>query len=371
MTAAKVRVTKTEVVLDTVPLGARHWAALAILVILAAGAWWAFYAELPREVSNPGARVWFAHEGDDPIHADAVARSAAAQRAAVIAVGSSVVLENLSPDAALTSASGLRTINLATSGQSVMESLYILHRQGLHAGQLVLVGLTPNEMAQPADIADERLTDGLWLRAPTAFAEEFQREIPKLQEWLTPQARRAQVLSVQRQILYRRIRNGVKNWAAVNLYGDRSLEYQQYRHDDEAPGDLYQQERLRRYLQTGLNARFDANHVENEQILGVLVRYVRSRGADVVILDSPRILGDSLRTYGKYWAPYRAGVRAVADANNVPIVDLHTPLALTPAEFHDPVHLAPAGRTRWSAAVTQYLASRCRVPNASDVAGCR
>lgn len=370
MTAAKVRVAKTEVVLDTVPLRARHWAALASIVAVAIVAWWFVDGLFPDAAPDPGAEVWFSHKGDDPIRAEAIARSDAAQRAAVVAVGSSVVLENLAPDEELTKASGLRVVNLGTSGQSVMESLYILHRQGLHPGQLVLVSVTPNEMAQPADIADERLTDGLWLNAPTTFAETFHRDIPKLEPWLTGTERRAQRLSVQRQLLYRLVHGGVQQWAAVHLYGDNGPVYTQYRHDDERPGDLKQQARLRRYLQTGLDARFEQNRAENAHILGVLLRYVKLRGARVVVLDAPRMHGDSLVTYGRYWQPFRDDVRAVADSNGVAIVDLNPLLEFTPQEFHDPVHLSPAGRARWSAAVTRYLASFCGATPNDTSSGC-
>lgn len=367
MSAPRVRVAPTQVLLDTVPLQARHWIVLGLLVALGLAAWWRSSGPITEALSR-----WpFPTARDDPGHAFALALAPATRQADVFLVGTSVVLENVLPDSALSRATGLDVVNLGTAGQSLLECLYILRTAGLHRGQLVVVMVTPNEMAQGRG-GVSRLIAGLWPGDITGFAEAFRDDIPRLESWLTSLARRRIAFAVQRRLLYRETHDAVGQWAAVHLYGDQRPVWQQFRNDHRPVGNLRVQQGHRELLQRYLTTGFETNRGDNIHMLNVLFRFIHAQGAHAVLLAPPRIADDSLRTYGTAWTIFQADMGALADSNALPYVDRNDELAFRHTEFFDPVHVAPQGRVRWSRVLVELISQQwCPALGRPADGGCR
>lgn len=368
MNGPRVRVEPTQVVLDTTPLRTRHWFALGGILLLALGGWYAGADRISTALATVRVRAYLQDRRDDAGHVYSLLASGDAHRAALVIVGTSVSQASMWRDERLSREAGVPVTNLSTAGQTPMQSLFVLHAADIRPGQLVIVMTNPGQWTRLGQ-DDARLTSGQFGRF-VPFASEFRGELPGMERWLAPRARNSAERAFQRQWLHRSIYGLLRRWSAEHLYGDTRPAHDQHRQNPGIEdGDPAAIANSRQIIQGRLTATFERNREASARILDVLVRLVQRRGGRVILLDSPRIAGDTTTTYGEWWARFRAEERALSDAHGVPIVDMNDAVGLQPAEMRDAYHVAAVGRDRWSSAFVARVREWCAATG--DSPGCR
>jgi len=141
------------------------------------------------------------------------------------------------------------------------------------------------------------------------------------------------------------------------IYDAPQREHQNYCETYPA-GDRDYQERHRRQVRGRLEWTFDS-HAERVYIdLRALVRYVRSRGARFISIESPIMEGDRERTFGPWWERYEAFNRKLEKETGVTHTYLPCNNRLPASYFVDSRHVSAEGRAVWSEAFIASLSQR-------------
>lgn len=370
MSAPRIRVPRAEVVLDTAPLRLRHWVALAaVLTAMIAASRWIYPDRLTAAMTSVSTPSWYStNYNDDEARVYALTHSPATREAAVIVLGTSVTQASMWTDDVLSRQTGLNIVNLSTRGQSMLQSLFAAHSAQLRRGQLVVVAVSPSRATLGQD-GNWRLAAGMY--GPIgAFSREFLGQVPSLAVWAQPRTARYHDRSFHRQWVMHMVIGTLRHWSAVHLYNDHRAGYDQNRQGGGPDGSPVALRQSRLALRRRLDNVYDREREENQRLLSVLLRYVESRGARAILMNTPRIAGDTVLTYGPYWQKFRDDTRTVADANDVAVVDFVEDLALRAEEFRDASHTARAGRARWSRAFVQQVAQWCPASSGRSVRDC-
>lgn len=362
------RVPPLEVVFDNPPLGLRHWlCGLAVFAVLAAagfvvGGRATAVAGLPDNDRD----LLLEANNDDYAYVYIRATNHLPAESDILVFGTSAPREALQPDdklthdlAALGGPTG-RVLNLTSSDQTFLETLHLLTLVNLRPEQTVVIVRGPTAFA-PTDPDDERLRGGAWIQSPLRFAEEFQDRVPRLGEWLQPLARRQIALQTQRKMTSRFFRQWLAGKFRRAIYGVPPRVHVNYCETHPA-GDLDYQERHRRLVRGRLEWTFDS-HCERVYVdLRTLVRYVHSKGARFISIESPIMRGDRERTFGGWWQRYEEFNRRLEQETGAKHTFLPCNDKIDPNLFVDSRHVSAEGRAFWSEAFIAELSKQLAAP---------
>ncbi|MHC4136530.1 MAG: hypothetical protein ACYS0K_16320 [Planctomycetota bacterium] len=356
------RVAPVQIVFDNPPLALRHWlCGVAVFLVLAvAGSIAGGRATSVVGLPDTDRHLLLEAADDDFAYVYIRAISDLPQKSDILVFGSSAPREALEPEdeltrdlAALGGPAG-KILNLTSSDQSFLETLHLLTLVDLRPDQTVVIVRSPTAFA-PTDPDDERLKGGAWLQSPIGFAEKFQHEVPRLGEWLEPLARRRIALLTQRKMTSRFFRQWIGGKFRRAVYDAPAREHQNYCATHPA-GDLDYQERHRRLVpRWRMEWTFDS-HAERVYIdLRALVRYVQSRGARFLSIESPIMEGGRKRTFGPWWERYEAFNRRLEKETGAKHTYLPCNDHIDPSLFVDSRHVSAEGRACWSRAFVTWL----------------
>ncbi|MHC4973319.1 MAG: hypothetical protein ACYTG3_13405 [Planctomycetota bacterium] len=362
------RVAPVQVVFDNPPLALRHWlCGLAIFLALAV-AGFVVGGRTNTVVGLPDADRYLLLEAtnDDYAYIYIRATNHLPSESDILIFGTSAPREALEPDAKLThdlaalnGPSG-RILNLTSSDQTFLETLHLLTLVDLRPDQTVVIVRGPTAFA-PTDPNDDRLKGGAWLQSPLLLAEEFQAEVPRLREWLEPLARRQIALRSQRKMTNRFFRQWIGGKFRRAIYDEPPRVHVNYCETHPA-GDLDYQNRHRRQVRGRMEWTFDS-HCERVYIdLRTLVRYVHSRGARFVSIESPIMKGDRERTFGEWWERYEAFNKRLEEETGATHTYLPFNNKMDAALFVDSRHVSAEGRAFWSNQFVAGLSRQMAVP---------
>ena len=362
------RVAPVQVIFDNPPLALRHWlCGIAVFAVLAV-AGFVVGGRATSVVGLPDNDRYLLLEAtnDDYAYIYIRATNHLPRESDILIFGTSAPREALEPDdkltrdlAALGGPSG-RILNLTSSDQTFLETLHLLTLVDLRPEQTVVIVRGPTAFA-PTDPDDERLKGGAWLQSPLSFAEEFQHDVPRLGEWLEPLARRHIALLTQRKMTSRIFRQWIGGKFRRAVYGAPAREHVNYCETYRA-GDRDYQERHRRQVRGRMEWTFDS-HAERVYIdLRALVRYVHSKGAHFVSIESPIMEGDREKTFGEWWERYEAFNQRLEKETGVKHTYLPCNNKIEPSMLIDSRHVSAEGREFWSKAFVASLSGLLRPP---------
>jgi hypothetical protein len=356
------------VVLDTVPLGLRHWLVLACVVLLCLVA--CLRVVLEQEDVRPWGNIAALANGPTDDWARAVGRIAAVgnQRTDVIILGTSLARESLwraNEIAAAVEAAGgqpLKVLNLLLSDLTFREALFLVEQLHLGPGQRVLLFHSPTSFAQ-TERARERLRRGLFLSSPLGFARRFQDELPELRGWLEPLAAARTRITLARGLFYRSVHNRIQYWATRRLYGQPTFTRYRYGHLE---ADRAAHARIQPAAETGIRHRmrehWETTHATEARDARAFLTYVASTGARAYLFDSPLATGDDDRLFAPWWTEYQRLVERIATATDTERVDLNQSVPIGVEDYTYGRHVGRAARARWSRALVAWLASGSGAP---------
>ena len=358
------RVAPVQIVFENPPLALRHWlCGIGVFLVLAvAGSVAGGRATSVVGIPDTDRYLLLEATNDDYAYIYIRATNHLPRESDILIFGTSAPREALEPDdkltrdlAALGGPAG-RILNLTSSDQTFLETFHLLTLVDLRPDQTVVLvrGLTA---FAPTDPDDERLKGGAWVQSPLGFAEKFQHEVPRLGEWLEPLARRHIALLTQRKMTNRFFRQWIGGKFRRAVYDNPAREHQNYCETHPA-GDLDYQERHRVQVRGRLKWAFDS-HAERVYVdLRALVRYVQSRGARFVSIESPIMAGDRERTFGPWWERYEAFNRRLEEETGATHTYLPCNNDLPASYFVDSRHVSADGRAVWSHAFVASLSER-------------
>lgn len=361
------RVPPVQVVFDNPPLGPRHWLFGLVVFLALAALGSVLGGRTTSVVGLPETDRYLLLEATNDDYAYIYIRSTnhLPAQSDILIFGTSAPREALEPDDKLTRdlaalGGAGRILNLTSSDQTFLETLHLLTLVDLRPDQTVVIVRGPTAFA-PTDPDDERLKGGAWMQSPLAFAEQFQHEVPRLAEWLEPLPRRHITLLTQRKMTNRFFRQWVGGKFRRAIYDAPQYAHQNYCETNPA-GDRDYQERHRRQVRGRLEWTFDSHSERVYVDLRTLVRYVHSRGARFVSIESPIMEGDRERTFGEYWERYEAFNRRLEEETGATHTYLPCNNKIDPDLFVDSRHVSAEGRAFWSRAFVAALAERLAAP---------
>jgi hypothetical protein len=362
------RVAPVQIVFDNPPLALRHWlCGLAVFLALAvAGSVVGGRATSVVGLPDNDRFLLLEATNDDYAYIYIRATNHLPGESDILIFGTSAPREALEPDDKLTSdlealggPSG-RILNLTSSDQTFLETLHLLTLVDLRPDQTVVIVRGPTAFA-PTDPNDDRLKGGAWLQSPLLFAEEFQAEVPRLREWLGPLARRQIALRSQRKMTSRFFRQWIGGKVRRAVYDEPPREHVNYCETNPA-GVLDYQNRHRRQVRGRMEWTFES-HCERVYIdLRTLVRYVHSRGARFISIESPIMEGDRERTFGPWWERYEGFNRRLEEETGTKHIYLPCDNKMESKYFVDSRHVSAEGRAYWSERFVASLSRELATP---------
>lgn len=134
-----------------------------------------------------------------------------------------------------------------------------------------------------------------------------------------------------------------------------STEYELHRYSEKTRRSDGHKRRLVKRWNTSRKPVFERNRVANLQMLEELLRKVRERGVNVVLLELPlnkEIVKDAFVSSQR---KYKIPVAKLADEYGYPYIDLNETVDIPSRDFQDLSHLIAPGRVIWQHALAREL----------------
>lgn len=327
------------------PLPLRHWIlAFSIPLLFLA----AVFFRIPGGVTFFGPEdfppEWRDFSREEYASEAAVAAGPELARADFVILGNSYTRESLWEDRAL-SPSG-RTLQLVHSGQNFLEALFLLHGSGLRRGQTVFILVSPEHFDRGERRSQWRIRKGVFLKNPSAFVRDYQEAIPSLKRFNEFPIRQKTILRMIRNALYFRLLFPIQR----AVWGSRPS---RYRFESAVPGDKMRTLKHGRKVRSVLKQGFKRNRDSNEKILELLVSEIRSRGAEGVLMENPKLPVDFPDS--EWRSDYRKLLGDFAARHSLNYLDLNESVSWTLKDFADSRHTSASGRDKWSRAFIGHL----------------
>jgi len=283
------------------------------------------------------------------------ARSQEREQADILILGSSAAQESLLPPEQLGAmAGGASIVDLSSSGQNPLESLFLLTQAPLHRGQQVLFFVGPSLLSQADYTA--RLSNGDFLVDPLPFADSLPASVSKPSAWTEPKQRAALRYKGTRKLVLRLLRRAWPVAMRRYLYGAPGIQPQRYYYEDvSAAGRTARQATQTQRLSHALQQYAVGHMHEFPVLLQQIAARCRDAGARLTVLESPHAVGDTTTLYAPWWRSYLEMQRQSALTQGYRYVDLNPRVKLSDTEFTDRLHTDAAGRQRWSNEVATWL----------------
>lgn len=357
------------------------WAwCLAGLIALAAGA----LLLLASPALLP-ASVWprFIDERrDDQAYVAAKVMAGELADADVVVLGTSSAREALWPEsdlqAALMHSGGekQKIVNLASSSQSPLETLFLVSLQPTKPGQLyvVFVGFGALQLEQPF----ARLEEGGFLVSPEHLLAAYPSAALYPRHWTSGWSRWLMRWHALRQRLQRQIKFGLRSSVREAVYGLPAIRYQAYLYEGAQRASIPDRAVQLQQTSSALARNFEPNLTNLTRALDSLAVAVRQRGSRLVLVAPPDSAPELRSTHPAEYARFEATVGALAVRHGVGLFDWNgqvvwnrpicpnqlaaenRPTASLAADFIDATHVSAAGRDKWSAAFIAWLQSQRR-----------
>jgi hypothetical protein len=333
------RIEPTTVECVVTPLPWRAWGAIAATLLALATLVWFNTPKViwPDPAALAPIHEFAQNERDHSVFVLEHARSPERDQADVLILGSSVPLAALWDEATLDKVGGARFINLSSSAQNPLESMFLLQQRPLRHGQMVVLYVGVSLLGLPE--YGRRLEAGEFLQSPFAFAaaNPNPKFIPP--HWNDPNQQRLIALRGIRSLFARYVHYLLRQRISHLLYQTPIIEHQEF---------CCTMAERREVMAQRLATNAASNLAKFGSLLDAIAAHCARNGAHLVLFEGPSQDVDRKHLYRPWLVDYQSIVHDVAIRNQVTYVDLNQRLQLPESAYFDAVHLTLHGRDPWS-----------------------
>ena len=288
--------------------------------------------------------------------------SGESQQADVLILGTSSIREGLWHEQALEAGlvrlggSSYRIVNLATSAQSLPESLFLATYGDARRGQTVVLFISFGGLQLPDPFT--RLERGAFLVAPIQLQDALADEGLLPSSWSATTGRMLLRWHLARQITHRLFRFGLKSWVWSYWYGVAGAPYNAYIYDDLPDDKRPDKQKSVKQASLSLAKNFDANMTVLPKTLTLLASSVQKRAGKLVIAMAPDVAPSLRANLPAQFARFESELAAFASRTGVEIVDWNPAVAWKESDSIDASHVSASGRNKWSELFLQWLANQ-------------
>ena len=352
----------TQIELITAPLPLWAWLSTFLLAVALLTAF--YYIDLNKLIVTNG-QAWFSlvrNERDDAAYAAATVFSGNANRADIVILGTSATREALWLDESLEAAianqgaSALDIVNLATKGQSLLETYYLIDKTRPHRGQIFIVFLGfSGIICEPKShkiLEDDFLqSTGTWLN------EKISAGLVDRNTFANGKLVRVQ-WRAQRRMLERQVRYRFTHWAGQTIYGNKNQTYNPFYFQGMAGGNLETLGRDFQFRSRQIEqATQDINLEYVVRLLAEAAKLIRNAGGQLVLVAAPDNQQAFIRAFPDKHRNFLAAMGTLRTKHRLNVVNFNSRVKWAQTDFIDHVHVSNSGRDKWSHAFVEWLVS--------------
>ncbi len=355
--SAQPESTYVEVVSSPLP-----WWALLVAVIVA-GVLAAAMAQFSIGAA-PTSAEWKQLTGqrlDDHGYALGQIFSKRAHRADLVILGTSAAREALPADSELVTTlsennpSPRSVANLATSSQSLIDTLYLADATAPRRGQLFVVFLSFSSLRQKSPF--DTLERGYYLHAPQVIVKKYAGHGVFPEHWNEPFNRLLYQWRATRHQWGRQFEYRLQHWIAQWAYGRPNMPYQPFRHA--AKTTLTQMKKAALFAE--MDRDFKLNYPTNLHYVAptieALATLLNRSGARLVVAAPPELNREIRNRFPIEYQQFDTRIRDLQKAFGFELLNLNDRITWSDADFVDLVHVSRTGREKWTRALGDWLRS--------------
>ena len=353
--SAQPEPTHVEVVSSPLPL----WALLVALIV--AGVLAAAMAQFSIG-ATPSSAEWKRLTGqrlDDHGYALGQIFSGQAHQADLVILGTSAAREALPADSELATTllgdnHALRSIaNLATSSQSLTDTLYLADATTPRRGQWFVVFLSFSSLRRMNPF--DTLERGYYLHAPQMIIEKYgNREVfPK--HWYDPFNRLLYRWRAVRHQWGRQLEYRLNHWIAGWVYGRSISPYQPHRHAAKTSPAKAKKATLFNEFDRDFKLHYSANLPYAVPTIKALATLLNRSGARLVIATPPEFNREIRNRFPAEHHEFDTRIRDLQSEFGFELLNLNDSITWLQADFVDLVHVSQTGREKWTRALGDWL----------------
>ncbi len=281
-------------------------------------------------------------------------QSGDAANADALFLGTSAIREALLTDNELQrNLIDFEVVNLASSAQSLIESLLISNTIEPQPGQLIVLfaSITILQQNRPFNAIEH----GGFLHSPEGLIQRYSQHGVFPTYWLNITSRLLYQARVARQKLYRLLNYRFKYWIQAKVYGVGKKNYAPYlyvgRKAQSADARLAQikifEDRFRKNTEANLP------YVKNT--LGAILEYWNSHGCHVLIARPPEFNDEFRKSFPREFEQFETLLRDLNQTYRFEQLNLNDKVIWETRDFVDLTHVTETGRIKWSNALATWL----------------
>lgn len=310
----------------------------------------AFWRHMADTSDDDQAHVMGKVLSGDAAHADIVILGTSATREALL------LDEQLEEKLALSRSSPLSIMNLATSAQSPIESLFLTDTLEPQSGQVFLLFVSIISLQQ--SIPFDRIEHGVFLRPPEAIIEKYAGRGILPTKWQQQSKRVLYRIRAARAELYRHLHFRLKYWIQEVIYGKSSPHYSPYLYI----GKPSAQPEAKRAQIDAHQVRFQQHQLSNltylKNSLDVLASFLSQRKCRLVIATPPEFNHEMRNAFPSEFQLFNSIIQNLRVTHPIELVDFNDEITWSPGDFVDLTHVTQPGRDRWSEALVTWLSKQ-------------
>ena len=296
---------------------------------------------------------------DDQAYVMAKVLSGDAAKADVIILGTSAAREALLTDIEFSAQlkqrklKKYRTVNLATSAQSLIESLLLVDTMQPQPGQTFVFFVSPTALQQ--DRPFHSVEQGGFLQTPESLIQRYSQHGVFPRYWHRAPTRLLYQIRAARQKLYRLLNYRLKYWVHAKAYGVNQQNYAPYQY----VGGKAHSADMRLAQIKAFEARFGKNTEANlpyvQNGLRAILEHLNSHGCRVVIARPPEFNDEFRKSFPRPNEQFETVLRELNQSIRFEQLNLNETIAWETNDFLDFTHVTQTGRIKWSNALATWL----------------
>lgn len=300
-----------------------------------------------------------AAKNDDQTQVMGKVLSGDAATANIVVLGNSSAREALLADddfnqlLAQQNSTRLKMMNLATSGQSPIESLLIAEEISPREGQVFILVNSQVGLGNPRPF--QAIERGGFLLSPEKLITKYSNRNIFPAHWREPFNRFVYEVRATRHTYYLRIKHQLKYWLGEKLYGRPQPSYQTHWYSENSALAATVKEQAISISKDDFKKNAVTNLHFTRNTIAVLADYLRQRKCRFIVALSPEAKGEFRQLFPNESHMHEEMLQGLQSTSHIELLDLSDKVTLQPADFHDLTHLNRSGRIKWSTALATWL----------------
>lgn len=287
--------------------------------------------------------------------------SGRAHQADIVILGTSAAREALPVDSEL-AATLLKdnralhgVANLATSSQSLTDTLYLADATAPRRGQLFVVFLSFSSLRRQNPF--DTLEQGYYLHAPQVLIKKYAGRAVFPDHWNNPLNQLLYQARAVRHLWGRQLEYRLNHWVAKWAYGRSMSPYQQHRHAAKTSPSKEKKATLFNQLDRDFKLNYAANLSYVVPTIKALAAGLNNSGARLVVAAPPEFNRELRNRFPGEYRQFAARLQTLQTEFGFELLNLNTQITWLETDFVDLVHVSRTGREKWTRALGIWLDS--------------